>query len=146
MREIPTEDDWDEYTSDLDQEYAHRVFTGKSNQEVQDMFDRNVIERTDELRFMPVKPFQYYILGFRDYILHRNFKAEDPSDAASCFIGLVEEKLKIEPRFIMPVIHELMKTLIFIAEHQREFDADEDIYGSFGEALVRINQLIKLHT
>ncbi len=50
---VPTEEDWGDYNSDLDQEYAHRVFAGHTNEEMQPHFRANVIERTDELRFMP---------------------------------------------------------------------------------------------
>ena len=50
---VPTEAEWGNYQADLDQEYAHKMFAGRSNQEMIPHFRRNVIERTDELRWMP---------------------------------------------------------------------------------------------
>jgi len=51
---------------------------------------------------MSVAPFRYYVLGFRDYVVAGNFDDLQDSDAASCFLGLVEEKLEKQPEFILP--------------------------------------------
>jgi hypothetical protein len=66
---IPTEADWGDYQADLDQKYAHDLFEGHTNQEMQP----HSIERTDELRWMPVTPFSYYMLVFRDFVMAGNF-------------------------------------------------------------------------
>ena len=86
---VPTEEDWGDYQSDLDQEWAHKLFAGHTNEEMQAHFRANVIERTDELRFMPEKPFRYYMIGFRDFLKAGNFEHLEASDAASCFLNLV---------------------------------------------------------
>lgn len=65
---VPTEADWGDYQADLDQNYAHGLFAGRTNEEMQPHFQRDVIERTDELRWMPEVPFRYYMLGFRDLV------------------------------------------------------------------------------
>jgi hypothetical protein len=57
---LPTEAEWGNYQADLDQSYAHKMFGGRTNQEMIPHFQRNVIERTDELRWMPPIPFRYY--------------------------------------------------------------------------------------
>jgi len=56
---------------------------------------------TDDLRWMPDVPFRYYILGFRDFITAKQFDFLDGSDAASCFLGLVLEKLENHPKLIV---------------------------------------------
>ena len=71
---IPTEADWGDYSSDLDQKHAHDLFAGHTNQEMQPYFRRSVIERTDELRWMPEIPIRYYMLGFRDFVMARDFE------------------------------------------------------------------------
>jgi len=70
---VPTEAEWGEYQADLDQKYAHSLFAGHTNEEMQPHFYRNVIERTDELRWMPEVPFRYYMLGFRDFVMAGKF-------------------------------------------------------------------------
>jgi len=81
---VPTEAEWGDYEVDLDQKYAHKMFAGRANQEMLPHFRRNVIERTDELRWMPVAPFRYYMLGFRDFVMAGEFDPTWAADAASC--------------------------------------------------------------
>jgi hypothetical protein len=108
---VPTEEDWGDYKSDLDQKHAHRVFAGRTNQETQPFFRRDPIERTDELRWMPEVPFRYYMLGFRDFIMANEFEFLGASDAASCFLGLVLEKLDKQPQYIVPIMPERFRPL-----------------------------------
>jgi hypothetical protein len=64
---VPTEDDWGDYKSDLDQNHAYSVFAGRTNDEMQPFFGRNPLAMTDDLRWMPDVPFRYYpefALGF----------------------------------------------------------------------------------
>jgi hypothetical protein len=138
---LPTERDWGDYKSDLDQNHAHSVFAGRTNEEVQPLFRRNPIGMTDELRWMPDVPFRYYILGFRDFITAKQFDFLNASDAASCFLGLVLEKLERNPRVIVPVMPHLLPTVEYVARNQTAFDADEEIYGNFLEKLSRIQTL-----
>ena len=56
---VPTEAEWGNYQADPDQTYAHKLFAGRTNQEMLPHLRRNVIERTDNLRWMPVAPFRY---------------------------------------------------------------------------------------
>jgi hypothetical protein len=137
---VPTEEDWGDYNSDLDQEYAHRVFAGHTNEEMQPHFRANVIERTDELRFMPEIPFRYYMIGFRDFVMAGDFEFEG-ADAASCFLRLVLEKIEQEPACIGPIMPALLETVEHVARNQSAFDADMDIYGDFLELSARIHGL-----
>jgi hypothetical protein len=141
--DIPSEQDWEGVNNsyDLDAAYAYKVFFGKSIAETQIDFARNPIERTDELRFMPKMPFQYYIIAFRDFVIDIDKLDDWKSDAASCFISLAEEMLENKPDFIVPVYHKLESSLKFIAQNQSLYDADEDIYGSFQSTIMRIKVL-----
>ena len=93
---------------------------------------------TDDLRWMPRIPFQYYMIGFKDFVASRNFEPSDASDSANCFIGLVLEKLENHPDHILAIMPELMPTVEYVANHQAEFEADENIYGSFLELYKQI--------
>ncbi|KGF71482.1 hypothetical protein DO97_19285 [Neosynechococcus sphagnicola sy1] len=138
MKKFPTDKEWFGYERDLDASYAYKVFFGKTNDEMQSSFKLNVIERTDEIRFMPVKAFQYYIFGLRDYVMKRDFGYLDSSDAASCFIGLVLEKLENEPSKIIPVLSELIPSIEFVSNNQNLYEASEEIYGNFKSKYKRI--------
>jgi hypothetical protein len=138
---IPTEANWGNYHNDLDREYAHKLFAGRTNEEMLPHFRRNVIERTDELRWMPEIPFRYYMLGFRDYIMAGDFPHLKASDAASCFLGLILEKLQKHPDAILPIMPELFPAARYVAMHQSSFEATESIYGNFQEKLRQIESL-----
>jgi hypothetical protein len=84
---------------------------------------------------------RYYILGFRDFITAKQFEFLDGSDAASCFLGLVLEKLENHPMLIVPVMPELLPAVEYVARNQSLFDADESIYGNFLKKLSRIQTL-----
>ena len=133
---IPSQDDWAGYEDDLDARYAYRVFFGRSIEEVVPLFHENPIERCSELSFMPVKPFRYYILAFRDYLLSE--QSREDSDAASCYLRLIVEKIDNEPATIGPVLPALRESVQQVAESQAFYDADPHIYGNFREIAARI--------
>ena len=144
VQQIPSEQDWGDYKNDLDQEYAHRIFFGKSLEEVGPVFEHGVIERVDELRFMPLIPFRYYVRALSNYVMSKQILAnEDSPDTASCFLNLVTEKLREAPDFILPVIEDLMAAVEYVAANQTLFDADVSIYGDFTEKLAEIKILSK---
>jgi hypothetical protein len=138
---MPTEQDWGEFDADLDQQYAHQIFSGKCIEEAIPLFERNVIERCSELQFMPLIPFQYYMFALRDYVMSdRVLISEMSSDAASCFLGLVLLKLNEEPASIFPIMEDMIPAVQYVASNQEIFDADIDIYGNFAEKLIDIKK------
>lgn len=138
---VPTEAEWGDYQADLDQDDAHTMFAGRTNQEMLPHFRRNVIERTCELRWMPQIPFRYYVLGFRDFVLAGESEYLGASDAASCFLGLVLEKLEKQPDHILPIMPELLPALRHLAQNQAVFGAAKSIYGNFCAKLAQIERL-----
>ncbi len=90
--ETPSEEDWGDYQSDLDQIDAHDVFFGRTNEEMQKEYSRHITARTTDLKFMPAVPFRYYMLGFSDFVMSNKFDKLDAPDVANCFITLVEDK------------------------------------------------------
>src|SRR5258706_12037609 len=138
--DIPTEADWGKYEANLDQEYAHRLFTGKSIRDALPLFHTNVLERAGDLHFMPAIPFQYYVLAFKEYVLSEA-ALEDEVEAASAadsFLNLIESRLRDDPRSIAPVIGELLPSVDFVTAHQERYHADVAIYGVFTERRTRI--------
>ena len=108
---------------------------------MQQYFREIPIEAASDLRFMPEIPFRYYMLGLRDCVMSGGFSPCNDSDAASCFLRLVTEKLESQPRYIIPIMPELLPAVEFVARNQAAFDADESIYGSFLDILEQIQAL-----
>lgn len=138
---VPTEADWGDYQTDLDQAYAHKLYAGRTNLEMLPHFRGNVIERTSELRWMPELPFRYYMLGFRDFVMAGELDPVDAPDAASCFLDLVLEKLEKQPGYILSIMPQLLPAVRHVSANQASLDASEAIYGSFQEKLKRIEAL-----
>lgn len=138
---VPTEAEWGEYRDDLDQNYAHDVFSGRTNQEMLPHLRQNLIERTDELRWMPEVPLQYYVLGLRDFVMAGEFDDLEVSDAANYFLNLVLEKLEKQLQFILPVMPQLLSAARHVGANEASYDASESVYGSFAEKLKRIESL-----
>ncbi len=140
---IPTEEDWGEWKTDLDQQSAHESFAGKTRQQVVPLFKRNVLWHVGELRFMPLVPFRYYMVAFKDYVLSEESRKDecDGADAASCFLDLVEDKLSVAKSDIAPIMAELFPALEYVAMNQAAYHASEEIYGNFLERYVRIQSL-----
>lgn len=141
MRQIPTEEDWGAYNNNLDSKYAYKMFFGKSNQEMQESFKENVLARVEDLRWMPEKAFQYYMIGFRNYVMAGDFGFYDEADASCCFLELIIQKLEEQPTHILPILPDLMKAAEHVGNNQSKYDADEDIYGNFKEKLNKIKAL-----
>jgi hypothetical protein len=93
------------------------------------------------LRWMPEVPFRYYMLGFRDFVMAGKFARLENSDAANCFLSLIEEKLETHPGYILPIMPELLPAIRHVGQNQASFDADENIYGRFREKLGRIETI-----
>jgi len=142
---VPTEKDWGDYQSDLDWKSAHDLFAGHTNEQMRPYFRQNPLERTSELGWMPEVPFRYYMLGFRDCVTDRDFDFLEVSNAASCFLGLIKEKLEKQPQVIVPIMPELLPAVEHVARNQAQYEADESIYGNFLEKLAQIQTLYAAH-
>jgi hypothetical protein len=139
-QQVPTEQDWGNYQSDLDQNDAYKAFHNKTNQEMQSYFRKTTLGATGDLRWMPKIPFQYYMIGFRDFITAEIFEPGYASDATSCFLNLIIDKLENHPDFIVAIMPDLMPTIEFVASHQARFKANIDIYGNFHKKLKQIQK------
>lgn len=146
MSYIPNEEDWGTRGSDLDRRSAYESFFGKSNEQMQTYFYRNGSELISEIRFMPPRPFRYYILGVRDFILADNFPRYEAADFCSYFLDMVEYLLKNETSLVSSSMLALMPTLEYIANNQDKYEAPYDIYGDFSKNLVRIKALCEKHS
>ena len=142
---IPSERDWgNSYLQDLDIKASYDDFFGKSNDEMQVMFSQCVIAMADSLRWMPRKPFEYYIIGFAEFILKGQFNKFDASDVASSFLNLIEEKLSSNQLLSNNSVEKILLAVQFIMCHQFDlFMNNIEIYGDFKVKGEKIIHLIK---
>ena len=127
--EIPKEEDWGNWNDDLDTRYAFKQFGGKSISEAVDLFIENALYYQEDLQWMPIIPFQYYIHAYKEYLL--SDKSSDDSDAASCYLRLIKCKLGTDRNCIIDIFDSLLPSINFVADNQAFYDADISIYGNF---------------
>lgn len=142
----PSEADWGDPGGDLDRAYALKMFAGKTYEEARRMFETtDVLSRLEDLGNMPDVPFRFYVLAFRDFLLSPVVFEIDMGvgapTAASGFLILVESVLRQNPVAVRPILDELLSAAEYVCDRQVQYDADEDIYGRFPDALRRIKAL-----
>lgn len=140
FRNIPLEEDWGDYVGDFDVVDAHKVFFGRSNEEMFAYFSRNVMMRAQDLRFMPKLPFMYYIQGFADFVLSGSYGNQDPNDVANCFLSVVGERVRDDPSALAPMCDAIVAALDFLSKNQNPEYLD--IYGDFRQQANSIKSLL----
>jgi len=131
--EIPSEEDWGDYKSDLDAREAHKHFFGKSNEQVVKIYREDISMRATDLRFMPAKPFRYYMIGFKDFASNKSLDEFSRGEAASCFFRIIEYKLEHAPFDIIPIMDKLIPLIDDVAKNQASYDLPVSICGSYEE-------------
>lgn len=126
---IPTEADWHSEPWTIDVPYAYRHFFGKNLVEAFDLFVENALCYEEDVMFMPLACFRYYLHAYIDYLLSE--KSVGDSDGANCFFGLVECRTddingtgEILQRRVRDVLTRLRNS-------QQWYDAEPEVYGDF---------------
>ena len=138
---IPSETDWRSEPWDLDIPYAYEHFCGKSVDESVPMFEENALCYQEDIMFMPVPCFRYYVLAYTKYLLSES--SRDDSDGASCFFGIVEMRKDDILASSKLVKGEIIRTLQRLKDYQEWYDASEDIYGSFRQKTSECLELLE---
>lgn len=132
---IPEDPDWSFYGT-WDIEFAYEKFHGKSVDEMLPFVSSCPTSAYGYLAEMPAKPFQYYIQTFVRLLDPTSLEfaeCEDKGSAASCFLSLIDYKLKNQPECILPIMDDLIELAKFISTHQSLYEAKIEIFGSFPE-------------
>jgi len=133
---IPTETDWGGAKLHGDEGYAFRHFAGKSLSEAQKLFEKDALTYQEDLTWMPMKPFKFYLRAFMDYL--DSEESEGDSDGASCFISLISQKLGTESDYLTELWPRIEESLEAIKSKQDWYQADEDIYGDFTRRVAKV--------
>ena len=140
---IPSESDWRSEPWCIDTPYAYEHFLGKTLDEAFDLFVQYSIYYEEDIMFMPVLCFRYYIHAYMNYLL--SDKSKGDCDGASCFFGLIEVRKDDICTSEDKLRNRISEVLQHIGARQEWYDADLDIYGNFSmrssKALSLINNL-----
>ena len=151
--DIPQEKDWDWSDNPPpssgwdDAHLGHDKFIGKSLEEMLPYFQTCPISVYEFLSFMPTIPFRYYVMAFKTLFLSEQhlldtIKEGEAELVASCFLLIIERKLEMCPKLIMPIMDELMPAIEFVASHQDLLDegSGNRSFGSFPDRVKKIKE------
>lgn len=127
----------------LDITYAKKVFLGATQDELMKKFSQSVIERTDELRFMPDILFNYYFESFTHYIINYEHDEFDAPSVASCFVNLVEEKISSKSILDKKLLFLSDRVINHLNENLIKYNSAPDIYGFLPDKLKLLQNKIK---
>lgn len=128
----------------LDEETACRHFLGKTMDEVVEMFNEASGIYQEDLMWMGLSAFTYYVKAAVKYI--ESDASKDDSEMAHCFIGLLEFRLEWEGELLAVSAADLLEGCSYLLEHYIKFNLDADIYGNLRPRLLKIiEQLHALH-
>jgi len=140
---VPSASDWGRIPDDdLDLSSAHELYFGKSCQELHRNFSRMPIDMIDGLRWMPLRPFSYYLRCLAAFVMSDAVPASGAADLASAFLRLIEEKAKTLPAGIRANRTTVREAVAYVAAHQSRFDAKPEIYGDFSARAAAIDALL----
>ena len=138
---VPTEDDWKRHTDDLDGNWAYKNFFGKNLTEAYEMFVENALHYQEDIMFMPLPCFQYYVHAYIDYLLSEKSKGD--SDGANCFFGIVEIRKTDICASGEELCLRVSELLHHIDKKQDWYNANPEIYGDFSAKANEALNLIK---
>lgn len=137
---IPSESDWRSEPWGIDTPCAYENFSGKTLDEAFDLFVKNSLYYQEDIMFMPVLCFRYYIHAYIDYLL--SDKSEGDSDGASCFFGIIEGRKNDICTSGDQLRDRISEVLHYIGARQEWYSADLDIYGNFMKKSAKVLSLI----
>lgn len=144
--ELDLEALWDECIAmpdaSPDVEYAKRYFFNRTEQQIFECFDRNVIERTSELREITPPLFNLYFPHFQNYILKCKHDFMDANCISSCYIELLTDKLQ------QGIVSnkEILDKAVLVNQHFREnlsfYNDCPEVYGDLKLKLDEADKLL----
>lgn len=123
---LPTKEEINVHNS-LDERSACEHFLGKTLEEAESLFRENALRHQEDLMWMGPVAFCYYVPAYVHYLESPDSNGD--SDAVSCFIGLLEFRLKYCRDHLLPIAPLLRDACRRILTDFNRFDASAEIYG-----------------
>jgi hypothetical protein len=134
---LPTRQEINVYDS-LDERSACEHFLGKTLEEAEALFRENSLYYQEDLMFMGVSAFRFYVQAAINYI--QSESATGDGCIISCFASILEHRLEYEPQALVPVIPQLIAACRFITDHWDRFDVSSEIYAGLPERYLALER------
>jgi hypothetical protein len=124
---LPTAREINPIPEDLDGRCAEEHFLGKSLGEAEALFRENSLCYQEDLMFMGVSAFRFYVRAAISYI--QSSAATGDSDMINCFVGILESRIEREFKELAPAAPLLARACRYILEHYDRFAVTPEVYG-----------------
>ena len=128
---VPTEEDWRSEEWNIDTPYAYDDFQGKTLHKAAELLQSCSVSYSADFDVMPPPCFQFYMHAYINYLV--SGKSAGDSDAASCFLRIVEFRCEAIRGSSELLIARVKQAIGRIREGQAWYDAPRDLYGDFSE-------------
>lgn len=122
----------------LDERRACEHFLGTSLSEAEALFRENSLCYQEDLMFMGVSAFRFYVQAAVNYI--ESEAAAGDSDIINCFAGILEIRLERDTDELRPVAELLASSCGYILEHYDRFDLTHETYGDLRPRLRKLQR------
>ena len=131
--EAPSAEDWQGYESDADATWAHGQLFGKPQSELWQYFEADPINAMEDIYRVPNKALPFYAVSFGEFSKSIIDSDDDllKASAASAFFKYVAALSEKRLESILPARDVILGLLLYIANNQYKYGADEHIYGNF---------------
>ena len=135
--DLPSQHDINVHDS-LDERTACEHFLGKTLEEAEALFRENSLYYQEDLMFMGVKAFRFYVPAAINYI--QSPAADGDSDMVNCFAGLLEYRLRYEADLLRPIASRLASACAYVLDNYERFDVIPEIYGDLQPRFVALRE------
>ena len=118
---IPAREDINIHNSP-DEILAVEHFLGKNLSEAEKLFSQNPLYYQEDLMWMGVVAFRFYIQAAISYI--QSEAADNDYDTINCLAGILEFRLKHEYQELRPIAGKLMTLCRYILKNLDKFDTE----------------------
>ncbi|TJZ77322.1 hypothetical protein [Chitiniphilus eburneus] len=126
---IPSQEEWGDIFYDFDVQDVHKSFFGKNHGQAIALFKKDVLSRSQDVRFMPEKVFPYYMMSFGGFVQGGEYGENSSCDVANCYIDVIESKLNQVKR-VSPLVENVSLVLRFIRDDIGKFIDGFGVRGS----------------
>ncbi len=120
----------------MDEGCAIRDFNGKSFEQAVTMFKNSALTYSEDLMYMTPIPLNFYMSAYEHYL--ESYDSRGDCDGAACYLSLILHLTKFQWNTISARWKFIIITVNHIANNQKHYDADVDIYGDFLEIKEKI--------
>jgi hypothetical protein len=136
---LPTAQEINPIPDNLDGMHALRNFLGKTLDEAEARFRENSIYYQEDLMFMGVVAFRFYVKALLNYI--RSEAAEGDSDIINCLVGLLDLRFQFETKDeLVPVASELAAICTYVLANFERFNVVPEVYGDLRPQFVELRE------